>query len=160
MCGLDNPDTVRVGARADLFCRNQNPLGSLLFLDPADPDNTKATHVRFTPHEGSRLGRHVTVSIQYVKKSTHQNLLAWTLRQPTPSSLGDLTQTVCQSGTFQQFKLVHQGRRGSAVEMQLDTPLDLRVGGSGIIGRRISMVGDGNRGNLSSVGDGIVGYNC
>lgn len=66
MCGQDSPNTLRVGARADLFCSNQHQLGSLLFLDPADPGNTQATHVRFTPHEGSRLGKHMTVSIQYV----------------------------------------------------------------------------------------------
>jgi hypothetical protein len=71
-----------------------------------------------------------------------------------------LTQTARQSGTFQQFRLVHQRRHGSAVEMQLETPLDLRVGGSGIIGRRISIIGSGSRGKELSLGDGIVGYNC
>lgn len=46
------------------------------------------------------------------------------------------------------------------MEMQLETPLDLRVGGNGIIGRRITLKENEVPGKEQSLGDGIVGYNC
>jgi hypothetical protein len=46
------------------------------------------------------------------------------------------------------------------MEMLLDKPVDLNVGGDGIIGRRVSMIGGGRLDKGSLLADGIVGYNC
>lgn len=68
MCGRDTSTAVRVGARVDLFSKGTHgPVGILLFLDPAAPESTTATHVRFTSSAGHclRATSPVLVSIQY-----------------------------------------------------------------------------------------------
>ena len=69
-----------------------------------------------------------------------------------PSSIGDLTQSASKCGLFRQFTLP----RGSDafVELPLDVPLSLQVGGRGIIGRRVSL-----HARSELVAEGIVGFN-
>jgi hypothetical protein len=65
MCGVETSTVARVGARVDFLSESQDPVGSLIFLDPHTPDSTTATHVRFTSKTSMRVEPHLLVSIQY-----------------------------------------------------------------------------------------------
>ncbi|KAK1761971.1 hypothetical protein QBC33DRAFT_502067 [Phialemonium atrogriseum] len=149
MCGHDTSTTPRIGARVDLFSRaTSGPLGNLIFLDPSEPDSTVATHVRFTPEDdGLDADSQILVSIQ-----SEANMGG-------NSSTGDLTKSVCDSGLFRQFRLPARWLRADTLEVALDRPVSLMVGGDGIIGRRVSMLGERGLAEETLLADGIVGFN-
>lgn len=75
------------------------------------------------------------------------------------SSTGDLTKSVCDSGLFRQFRLPARWLRADTLEVALDRPVSLMVGGDGIIGRRVSMLGERGLTEETLLADGIVGFN-
>ncbi|KAH8882292.1 hypothetical protein GQ53DRAFT_460056 [Thozetella sp. PMI_491] len=138
MCGPDTPSGPREGARVDFFSRARGALGNLVFLDPAAPNSSVATHVRFTPGDGVALSDSVLVSIHVT---------------------GDMTKPVQDCGLLHQFRLSRALRQASGFEMPLDKPLSLEIGGAGILGRRVSMLQDGTPSENRFLADGIVGFN-
>ncbi len=64
MCGQDTSGKARGGARVDFYSQIQGALGNLIFLDPAAPNSSVATHVRFTPREDVVVEDLILVSIQ------------------------------------------------------------------------------------------------
>lgn len=74
------------------------------------------------------------------------------------SSDGDLTRQAAESGLFQRLRLPGATLQGEPfLEIPLHHPLALEVGGSGIIGRRVSLYSDGVTDRV--VAEGIVGFN-
>lgn len=80
------------------------------------------------------------------------------------SSIGDMTQPAHQSGMFQQFRLNTSAKQGHSMETALDKPVQLNVGGDGIIGRRVSMLQQRSPRSQHPpqqllLAEGIVGFN-
>ena len=78
------------------------------------------------------------------------------------SASGDLTRRASECGLFRQFALPSTAAAacdGSFVELPLEAPLSLEVGGGGIIGRRVSLCSRRASGQEFVVAEGIVGFN-
>ncbi len=75
---------------------------------------------------------------------------------------GDMTKPAEDCGLLHQFRLSKCSSSGqdSVFEMALEQPLLLEVGGTGILGRRVSMLKDGNVPGDGLAADGIVGFNA
>ncbi|KAK1835868.1 hypothetical protein QBC39DRAFT_339820 [Podospora conica] len=131
MCGHeDTPSPApRVGACVNFFSPDHGHLGNLVFHNPQTPTSSLATHVQYSSTDGVGLRDDVLVSIHVT---------------------GDLTKPVAECGLFHQFSLSRRSRS----EIVLEDHLTLDVGDDGIIGRRVSMIRDGEL-----VADGIVGFN-
>ena len=75
------------------------------------------------------------------------------------SSSGDLTRNASECGLFRQFSLQTPPASQEFVELPLQGPLSLGVGGDGIIGRRVSLYSRLASGQDKIVAEGIVGLN-
>lgn len=107
-----------------------------------------ATHTKFTCCS--------TVRYLLVPRVFGQ-LIGW-----KPSSTGDLTKNSQDCGQFCQFPMAHtEGSASEAeyLELPLQTPLSLEVGGTGIIGRRVSVCHQSVSGAQIVAAEGIVGFN-
>ncbi|KAM7210928.1 hypothetical protein V8F06_013685 [Rhypophila decipiens] len=139
-CSDETISSSRVGARVDLSSpTGQGQIGNLLFLNPAFPGSSQATHVQFTSsshhHDGDEEGDDMIIV------SIHKS--------------GDLTKPVSESGLLQQFVLpLPPSHNFELTTTQLETSVSLEVGGDGIIGRRVT-IHQGRK----HLADGIVGFN-
>ena len=79
---------------------------------------------------------------------------------PSASMTGDMTKSVQDCGLLHQFRIASNQQQISDLEIPLETPLSLEVGGAGILGRRVSMLRDNEGQGEQLVADGIVGFNC
>lgn len=72
-----------------------------------------------------------------------------------------MTRTSADCGLFHQFALAKAVAvpTGDGLELALDEPISLQVGGSGIIGRRISIFSRQPSPDNEAVAEGIVGFN-
>ncbi|KAG6010353.1 hypothetical protein E4U21_006917 [Claviceps maximensis] len=146
MCGPDTANRPRGGALAALTTaahdsHSHNSLqGDLAFHTPGHPGSSQATHARFTPSQGCSLGDLDTMHV-------------------TIHSIGDMTKKADDCGLFRQFTLHNEHTSRRYVELPLDSPLSLEVGGGGIIGRRVSVCWTTKAGTENSFAEGIVGFN-
>ncbi|KAG4267123.1 hypothetical protein FPRO06_10267 [Fusarium proliferatum] len=144
MCGPENTNRPRGGALAALNPPNNsissNICGDLAFHTPGSPSSSRATHARLTPGEECSIKgfSDLYVVIQ--------------------SSSGDLTRNANECGLFRQFSLQTPPTSREYVELPLQGPLSLEVGGDGIIGRRVSVYSRLASGD-KIVAEGIVGFN-
>ncbi|KAM0558302.1 hypothetical protein ACHAPJ_004996 [Fusarium lateritium] len=143
MCGPETTDRPRGGALVAL-----NPpvnsfssiCGDLAFHTPGSPASSSATHARLTPSEDCSM-----------KEFTNLQVVI--------HSSGDLTRNASECGLFRQFSLQTPPTSQEFVELPLQGPLSLGVGGDGIIGRRVSLYSRLASGQDKIVAEGIVGFN-
>ncbi|KAF5685643.1 hypothetical protein FDENT_6157 [Fusarium denticulatum] len=143
MCGPEFTNRPRGGALAVL-----NPpvnsisskiCGDLAFHTPGSPSSSRATHARLTPSEEC-------------------NMKGFSDLYVVIHSSGDLTRNASECGLFRQFSLQTTPTSREYVELPLQGPLSLEVGGDGIIGRRVSVYSRLTSGD-KIVAEGIVGFN-
>ncbi|KAF4344356.1 hypothetical protein FBEOM_1750 [Fusarium beomiforme] len=143
MCGPENTNRPRGGALAALNppinSISSNICGDLAFHTPGSPSSSRATHARLTPSEECSMKG---FSDLYV----------------VIHSSGDLTRNANECGLFRQFSLETSSKSHDYVELPLQGPLSLEVGGDGIIGRRVSVYSRLASGD-KIVAEGIVGFN-
>ncbi|KAF5539850.1 hypothetical protein FMEXI_8708 [Fusarium mexicanum] len=141
MCGPGYTNRPRGGALAALNppinSISSNICGDLAFHTPGSPSSSRATHARLTPSEECSIKG---FSDLYVV--IH----------------GDLTRNASECGLFRQFSLHTSPTSREYVELPLQGPLSLEVGGDGIIGRRVSLYSRLASGD-KIVAEGIVGFN-
>ncbi|KAF5979932.1 hypothetical protein FCOIX_5060 [Fusarium coicis] len=141
MCGPEFTNRPRGGALAALNppvnSISSNICGDLAFHTPGSPSSSRATHARLTPSEECSMKG---FSDLYVV--IH----------------GDLTRNASECGLFRQFSLQTTPTSREYVELPLQGPLSLEVGGDGIIGRRVSVYSRLASGD-KIVAEGIVGFN-
>ncbi|RBR20409.1 hypothetical protein FVER53590_07509 [Fusarium verticillioides] len=141
MCGPEFTNRPRGGALAALNPPINSILfnicGDLAFHTPGSPSSSRATHARLTPSEECSMKG---FSDLYVV--IH----------------GDLTRNASECGLFCQFSLQTTPTSREYVELPLQGPLSLEVGGDGIIGRRVSVYSRLASGD-KIVAEGIVGFN-
>ncbi|PNY29699.1 Uncharacterized protein TCAP_00385 [Tolypocladium capitatum] len=136
LVALGPPSTIISAGSQDMHILR----GDLVFHTPGSPGTLAATHARLTP--GAACGNMADLG---------------TIRVVIHSS-GDLTKTASECGQFRQFAL--PGASAAAfVELPLEQPLSLEVGGGGIIGRRVSLCSRPASGQEFVVAEGIVGFN-
>ncbi|KAM0354269.1 hypothetical protein ACHAPU_001313 [Fusarium lateritium] len=144
MCGPENTNRPRGGALAALNppvnSISSNICGDLAFHTPGNPASSSATHARLTPNDECSVK---SLSDLYV----------------VIHSSGDLTRNASDCGLFRQFSLQTPPVSDDFVELPLQGPLSLEVGGDGIIGRRVSVYSRLNSGQDKIVAEGIVGFN-
>ncbi|KAF4451137.1 hypothetical protein F53441_5836 [Fusarium austroafricanum] len=142
MCGPENTNRPRGGALAALNppinSVSSNICGDLAFHTPGCPSSSSATHARLTPNEECSMkgfsDLHVVIH-------------------------GDLTRSASECGLFRQFSLQTPPTSHDFVELPLQGPLSLEVGGDGIIGRRVSVYSRLASGQDKIIAEGIVGFN-
>ncbi|KAF5580023.1 hypothetical protein FPCIR_10853 [Fusarium pseudocircinatum] len=143
MCGPEFTNRPRGGALAALNppinSISSNICGDLAFHTPGSPSSSRATHARLTPSEECSMKG---FSDLYV----------------VIHSSGDLTRNASECGLFRQFSLQTTPTSREYVELPLQGPLSLEVGGDGIIGRRVSVYSRLASGD-KIVAEGIVGFN-
>ncbi|SPJ86808.1 uncharacterized protein FTOL_11833 [Fusarium torulosum] len=145
MCGPENTNRPRGGALAALNppinSISSNICGDLAFHTPGSPSSSNATHARLTPSNQCSIKG---LSDLYV----------------VIHSSGDLTRSASDCGLFRQFSLLQTcPTSDDFVELPLQGPLSLEVGGDGIIGRRVSIYSRLSSGQDRIVAEGIVGFN-
>ncbi|TVY77767.1 hypothetical protein Focb16_v007830 [Fusarium oxysporum f. sp. cubense] len=144
MCGPEYTNRPRGGALAALNppinSISSNICGDLAFHTPGSPSSSRATHARLTPSEECSMKG---FSDLYV----------------VIHSSGDLTRNASECGLFRQFSLQTPPTSREYVELPLQGPLSLEVGGDGIIGRRVSVYSRLASGQNRIVAEGIVGFN-
>ncbi|KAG5662488.1 hypothetical protein KAF25_004906 [Fusarium avenaceum] len=144
MCGPENTNRPRGGALAALNppinSPSSNICGDLAFHTPGSPSSSNATHARLTPSNQCSIRG---LSDLYV----------------VIHSSGDLTRNASDCGLFCQFSLQTPPTSDDFVELPLQGPLSLEVGGDGIIGRRVSVYSRLGSGQDRIVAEGIVGFN-
>ncbi|KAL8302520.1 hypothetical protein RB597_002739 [Gaeumannomyces tritici] len=153
MCGPDNSTKPRGGALVVL--RNAMApeatdgcawSGELNFHTPGQPESSIATHVRVTAGDDSNLD-----ALSKAVVLIHQS--------------GDLSMPARECGLLRTFVLEHAAElgNGSAMELELATPMSIQVGDDGIIGRRVSILGQAADWAVETLGasmaEGIVGFN-
>ncbi|KAM0229868.1 hypothetical protein ACHAP5_011521 [Fusarium lateritium] len=144
MCGPENTNRPRGGALAALNppinSISSNICGDLAFHTPGSPSSSNATHARLTPNNQCSIKG---LSDLYV----------------VIHSSGDMTRNASDCGLFREFSLRATPTSDDFVELPLQGPLSLEVGGDGIIGRRVSIYSRLNSGQERIVAEGIVGFN-
>ncbi|KAF4967469.1 hypothetical protein FSARC_4992 [Fusarium sarcochroum] len=142
MCGPENTNRPRGGALAALNppvdSLSSNVCGDLAFHTPGRPASSSATHARLTPSEDCSM-----------KGFTNLHVVVH----------GDLTRNASECGLFRQFPLQTPSAFQEFIELPLQRPLSLEVGGDGIIGRRVSLYSRLASGQDKIVAEGIVGFN-
>ncbi|PHH63169.1 hypothetical protein CDD81_6220 [Ophiocordyceps australis] len=145
MCGPETTNRPRGGALVALgppsTASDGVLYGDLIFHTPGQPGSAQATHARLTP--GSKYQQDVLNNLEVVIHTS-----------------GDLTRSAVGCGLLRRFALPTLHRQ-SFVELLLDEPLSLTVGGdgAGIIGRRVSLRSRPVVGDDVVVAEGIVGFN-
>ncbi|KAF5645262.1 uncharacterized protein FTJAE_2512 [Fusarium tjaetaba] len=141
MCGPEFTNRPRGGALAALTppinSISSNICGDLAFHTPGSPSSSRATHARLTPSEECSMKSFCDLYVVI-----H----------------GDLTRNANECGLFRQFSLQTTTTSPEYVELPLQGPLSLEVGGDGIIGRRVSVYSRLASGD-KIVAEGIVGFN-
>ncbi|KAK4209156.1 hypothetical protein QBC37DRAFT_430773 [Rhypophila decipiens] len=147
-CSDETISSSRVGARVDLSSpTGQGQIGNLLFLNPAFPGSSQATHVQFT--SGIPCSSHHQHHDYDVDEEGDDMIMV------SIHKSGDLTKPVSESGLLQQFALpLPPSHNLELTTTQLETSVSLEVGGDGIIGRRVT-IHQGRK----HLADGIVGFN-
>ncbi|RCI16852.1 hypothetical protein L249_1885 [Ophiocordyceps polyrhachis-furcata BCC 54312] len=137
MCGPQRSDRPRHGALVALRVTDRPSLrADLIFHTPGHPASTEATHATLTPSSAFDVaGLRVVIHIS-----------------------GDLGRPVDDCGLFRALDLPGF-TSANVVELPLQEPLSLAVGGSGIIGRRVSLCSRPACGSQVVLAEGIVGFN-
>ncbi|KJZ77208.1 hypothetical protein HIM_03529 [Hirsutella minnesotensis 3608] len=174
MCGPQHSNKPRGGALAALApCSGSDAApavrGDLTFHTPGCPGSMQATHARLTPEAACRLGSlrdlHVVIQcVRLVPYTSHGRNHEWYRMSADIqiSSSGDLTRPAHDCGLFRRFEFPERATKQASefVELSLDEPLCLGVGGGGIIGRRVvSLCSRRPCGRDVVVAEGIVGFN-
>ncbi|KKA29474.1 hypothetical protein TD95_003401 [Thielaviopsis punctulata] len=139
MCGPDNSTRARGGALAALqpLSDRSGVQCDLTFHTPGCPSAPLATHLRL---ESADLAGDEEMRI-IIHKS------------------GDLSKPAHECGSLNEFEISFDSDSesddgSSMTDILLAKPIDIGVGGDGVIGRRISLVMDGE-----CIAQGIIGFN-
>ncbi|RDA92119.1 hypothetical protein CP533_6095 [Ophiocordyceps camponoti-saundersi (nom. inval.)] len=137
MCGPDRSDRPRHGALVALRATDRSSLhADLIFHTPGHPASTEATHATLTPSSAFDVaGLRVLIHVS-----------------------GDLGRPVDDCGLFRALDFPNL-TSANIVDLPLGEPLSLAVGGSGIIGRRVSLCSRSTRTSQIVLAEGIVGFN-
>ncbi|KYK57138.1 hypothetical protein DCS_04145 [Drechmeria coniospora] len=180
MCGSESDHRPRGGAlvalRPPTTTGRSSPTaladGDLSFHTPGRPRCAVATHARLSSPDIGDVGMLGDFEV-VIHPSQLDSPAVWNPTQaPTDrvaaneddsaSDSGDLTRCARDCGQFRRFALpgVEMVRGTGFVELPLEKPLSLEVGGGGIIGRRVSLYARPPREReYLFIAEGIVGFN-
>ncbi|KAI1404465.1 hypothetical protein F4819DRAFT_124884 [Hypoxylon fuscum] len=119
--------------------------GRLTFHDCGKGSST-ATHVTFTPDE-SNIGNSLD-NVDSCVVAIHET--------------GDLTKSAIISPFLHKFSMARNrpsspdDQQGQSIEVSLNHPMKIEVGGDGIIGRRVTLW---SQHAVDPIAEGIIGYN-
>ena len=81
----------------------------------------------------------------------------------THSKTGDLLREIEECGNFYEFPLqsvsIANKEGARAIDVALATPVSLKVGNEGIIGRRVSLFSTSPTASRRLVAEGVIGFN-